>query len=283
MSSATRYRTWPRFIAVRSAQPGERLARGADRVAEVLARRAAGVGEGRPVRGGDEVRAAATPSAGTRRRCTACRSCGRSMRDVVTPSAPPRRGSVARRSRSRTAPRPAGSPRAAGSASPGGGSSLVAGTPSSKTNPSNPDGDVMTRTRDGSMSTVNVCGMPMGAKASDAGDPRSGPPRRRGATAARRGRRTPRPRDGGCGAAARTCGSRRPRGSRAGRRCPSPPTLRVNRPPIDQTASPSPGRTRNPAVSGPRAGRRRAGRACRPRARSRTPCSRRTATSGRTG
>ena len=38
-----------------------------------------------------------------------------------------------------------------------------------------------------------------------------------------------------------------------------------------------------PPVSGPRAGRRRAGRACRPRARSPIPCSRRTARSGRTG
>ncbi len=36
-------------------------------------------------------------------------------------------------------------------------------------------------------------------------------------------------------------------------------------------------------VSGPRAGRTRAGRACRPRGRSPTPCSRRTATSGRSG
>ena len=37
------------------------------------------------------------------------------------------------------------------------------------------------------------------------------------------------------------------------------------------------------AISGPPGGRTRGGRACRPRARSPTPCSRRTATSGRTG
>ena len=47
ISSATRYRTWPRFIAVLAAQPSERLARGADGVAEVLARGPAGVGERR--------------------------------------------------------------------------------------------------------------------------------------------------------------------------------------------------------------------------------------------
>ena len=77
ISSATRYRTWPRFIAVLRGPARERLARGADRVAQVLARGPAGVGERRRRRRPTtRYERPALASAGTPRRCTACRSCG---------------------------------------------------------------------------------------------------------------------------------------------------------------------------------------------------------------
>ena len=59
ISSATRYSTWPRFMAVLAGPARLRLAGRADGVAQVLARGATGVGERRPVGGPDDVGAAA--------------------------------------------------------------------------------------------------------------------------------------------------------------------------------------------------------------------------------
>ena len=77
ISSATRYRIWPRFIAVRSSQPANapRAARTASRTSLREPRTA--LASGVPSAARTTIRATRLGARELRRRCTACRSCAR--------------------------------------------------------------------------------------------------------------------------------------------------------------------------------------------------------------